>query len=339
MWHRMRDRLRANVRADGSASSIRQRDDVTPADARAISVSHAARGDRSSPTDRMSHFSASFLGLLAAGFLLGALMGPTTAHAQQRDSVIIEQRVLVTPEMTNADAKRRAIEEALAEGVRRVAGVRIQSNALAIMDERGSALRGGYSSVVQLDAAARAVDYRVLDDEWITNRLPGIGAQLSYRAKVLVTVERELDAPDPGFTADVSLNATRYVARTDRATESDEILATLRLTRSAFVNVFVITDDSAERVIPNEYVRELHGAANSDVPIPPADWRARGVRLRASLPRGRESVRSLMMVVATLDEIAPPPSRVLSVLEVQRWLVRIPPSKRALAFAAFETVR
>jgi hypothetical protein len=251
----------------------------------------------------------------------------------------VEQRVLVSTDLTGADARRRAIEEALAEGVRRVAGVRVQSNALSVLDERGSVLRGGYSSVVQLDAAARAVDYRVLDDEWVTTRHPELGSQLYYRVKLLVVVERENGIPDPGFTADLSLDAPRYVARSGDRSNSDEMHVTLRVSRSAFVNLFVITNDSVERVFPNEYVREVRAAAEVDVELPPPDWRARGVRLRATLPAGRSSAHSLMLAVATLDAVPPPAATAMTVLEMQRWLVRIPASRRALGFSAYDTVR
>lgn len=263
----------------------------------------------------------------------------STASARLSDSVTVEERVLVTPDITGAEARRRAIEEGLAEGVRRVAGVRVQSNALSVLDERGSPLRGGYSSVVQLDAAARAVDYRVVREEWVTTQHPELGAQLYYRVKLLVVVQRESGVPDPGFTAELTLDAARYVVRAGDRANSDEMQATLRTSRSAFVTLFVITDDSVERVFPNEYVREVRAAADVDVALPPPDWRARGVRLRASLPAGRDHVRSLMLAVATLDAVPPPPSPLMSVLDMQRWLVRIPASRRALGFAAYEAVR
>ncbi|MEO7967081.1 MAG: hypothetical protein ABIT38_24545 [Gemmatimonadaceae bacterium] len=266
-------------------------------------------------------------------------VGASEVGAQQRDTITIEQRVLVTGDLTPTDARRRAIEEGLAEAVRRLAGVRVQSNALSVLDERGSAIRGGWSSVVQLDASARAVDYRVVEDEWVPVRHPELGTQLYYRAKLLVSVEHETGAPDPSFTAEASVDAARYTARSADPASNDEIRGTVRVSQSAFLTVFVVTDDSAERVIPNEYVRELRGAASVGVEIPPPDWRARGVRLRASLAPGRAHSRSLLMVVATLESVPPPVAFTLSVLDVQRWLVRIPASRRALAFAPFETVR
>ena len=267
--------------------------------------------------------------------LLAASAGPASA---QRDTVTVEQRVLLSPDLSSAEARRRAIAEGLAEAVRRVAGVRVQSNALSVLDERGSAIGGGWSSVVQLDAAARAVDYRLVDDGFVSVRHPELGAQLYYRARLLVSVERERGAPDPSFTADAELDARVYTARGSTPAEGDEIRAVVRVSRPAFLSVFVVTDDSAERVIPNDYVRELRAGAGKAVDVPPAEWRARGMRFRAALAPGRDRSRSLFMVVATLDAVPPPPTPA-TVLEVQRWLVRIAADRRALAFAPFETVR
>lgn len=274
-----------------------------------------------------------FVALGATG--LAAFATPVRA---QRDTVTVEQRVLLSPDLSSAEAKRRAIGEGLAEAVRRVAGVRVQSTALSVLDERGGILGGGWSSVVQLDAAARAVDYRVVDDEFVSAHHPQLGAQLYYRARLLVSVERESGAPDPSFTAEAELDARVYTARGRSPADGDEIRGVVRVSRPSFISVFVVTDDSAERVVPNDYVRELRAAPGATVHVPPAEWRARGVRLRASLADGRDRSRSLFMVVATLDAIAPPPATA-TVLDVQRWLVRIPADRRTIAFAPFETVR
>lgn len=263
--------------------------------------------------------------------------------AQTTDSVVVEERVMLTPELTAADARRRAIEGALAEGVRRVAGVRVQSSALSVLDERGDAIRGeairgGYVSVVQLDAAGRAVDYRVLDEGWQTITHPELGSQVYFRARLLVVVERESGAPDPSFSADAALNAPLYFVRGEKPPANDEIVATIRSSRNAWLTIFAIADDSAQRLAPNEYVRRVSITAESPVEFPDSEWRQRGLRLRASLPPGRQGRRELLMVIATRDQVTPPAAR-LSVMDVQRWLVRIPAERRAIAFVAYEVRR
>ena len=268
-----------------------------------------------------------------------AAIGAPSVARQRTDTVTVEQRVLMSPDLTPADARRRALEYALADAVRQVAGVRVQSNELSILDERGSVIRNGYSSVVQLDAAARATDYQVLEEEWVSVRHPEIGPQLYLRTRTLVVVERERGVPDPAFSVDVTLNASLFTARSGQASESDEVIAVVRASQDAFLTLFVIADDSAERVFPNSYVPSVSVQADRLIEIPDADWRAKGVRLRASLPEGRAARRELFMVVATRRAIPPPSPTRLSVMSVQRWLVQIPADQRAVGFASYEIRR
>ena len=268
-----------------------------------------------------------------------AAISASSLARQRTDTVTVEQRVLLSPDLTPAEARRRALEHALADAVRQVAGVRVQSNELSVLDERGSAIRNGYSSVVQLDAAARATDYRVLEEEWVSVRHPEIGPQLYLRTRTLVVVERERGVPDPAFSVDVTLNASLFTTRTGQASESDEVIAVVHASRDAFLTLFVIADDSAERVFPNSYVPSVSVQADRRIEIPDADWRARGVRLRASLPEGRAARRELFMVVATRQAIPPPRPTRLSIMSVQRWLVQIPADQRAVGFASYEIRR
>ncbi len=264
---------------------------------------------------------------------------PRPPLSRRVDTLTVEQRVFMSPDLTPTQARRRALDNALADAVRQVAGVRVQSTVLRLQDEQGATRRDGYSSVVQLDAAARATDYRVLSEEWQTIRHPELGSQLYLRTTTWVTVEREEGVPDAGFIVDVTLNATRFVVRTGPTSNADEVVATVRSTREAFLTLFVIADDSAERLFPNSYLPQVSVTDDGPLDIPTPDWRARGLRLRASLPDGRPERKELLMVVATRGFIAPPSSSSLTVMEVQRWLVRIPMDLRAVAFVGYDVVR
>lgn len=265
------------------------------------------------------------------------------ATAQGIDSVTVEQRILMTPELTAADARRRAIDGALAEAVRRVAGVQVRSSALSTLSEqdgaiRDGAVRGGYSSVVQLDAAARAVDYRILDESWETRRAAGMQPQLYLTLRLTAVVEREAGLPDAGFHVTLSLNAARFDVRTGASAESDELIATVSTSRPAQLVLFTIADDSAQRLFPNDYVQGVRIEHDAPLQLPDPEWRARGLRLRATLPAGRRERQEVLMVVATRTTVALPPPA-LSLLELQRWLVQIPLGERAIAVAPYDVRR
>lgn len=259
------------------------------------------------------------------------------ASAQVGDTVTVEQRILMTPDLTPADARRRAIDAALADAVRRVAGVRVQSNAISTLDERGARIDSRYTSVIALDAAARAVDYRVTSEEWETRRLDG-ASQLYLHLTLRAVVEREVGTPDAGFTIDLTLNAPRYEVRADAARRNDEIIATVRTSRAAQLSLFTIVGDSVQRLFPNAYLPVVTSDSSRTLELPDPEWRERGLRLRATLPPRVDERRELLLVVATRRAVAPPPMS-MSVMELQRWLVRIPLQDRALGFASYDVRR
>ncbi|MBK8248395.1 MAG: hypothetical protein IPK85_13460 [Gemmatimonadetes bacterium] len=127
---------------------------------------------------------------------------PLTAHAQ-RETVVVDQRITLTDELTPAAAKRRALEEAMAEAVRRVVGVRVRSTAISTTTETSAGFSSDYRSIVQLDAVGRAVDVQLQRETWET-----VDDAVRYRGTWAITVEREVGTPDPGFTLDLSVPRT-----------------------------------------------------------------------------------------------------------------------------------
>lgn len=267
--------------------------------------------------------------------LVVILLASRPLGAQQGETVLIEQRVLLQEQLTPAAAKRRALEEAMAEAVRRVAGVRVQSSAVSTTTEDRTGTEGRYRSVVQLDAAGRATDARIVAESWETTHAPGIGDQLYYRATFSITVERELGEPDPGFAVEVSLPRADYAARATDVRQNDELVAMVQASQASRLYVFSIVDDSVQVLVPNEFLPPVDVAAGERVELPDATWRARGLRFRVTLPPVGETRDELLAVVAVRGTGAVTPPDRMSLLAFQRWLVRIPARDRATGFAAY----
>ena len=284
---------------------------------------------------------------LFAAMLVGAAVAhPADAQptARSGDTVRVTQRVLIAGDVTPAEAKRQAVEKSLAEAVRRVVGVRVQSAQLGVGEDRDGRTRSSFLSVVQLDAAGRAVDYRVISDRFVTERHPALGAQVYYELESVVTVAHEIGTVDPGFTVAVSLNDALFFDTGGSLDGNDELIATITSSQDAFLTVFDVTGDSAELLLPNAVMTDRRAVARRPLELPSREWRDRGVHFRASLPPEDRARRELLVVVATRDPIpfptdAPPDggeSRPLALMAIQRWLVTIPLDQRAIAFAAYE---
>ena len=275
---------------------------------------------------------------------------PHRASAQARalgDTVTVTQRVLVAGDMTPAEAKRQAVEKALAEAVRRIVGVRVQASQLGVDEDRGGRTRDSFLSVVQLDAAGRATDYRVIDDRFVTERHPALGAQVYYELRALVTVAREIGAPDPGFSVAVTLNDALFFDTGAGLEGNDELIATITPSRDAWLTVFDVAGDSAQLILPNALMSETRALGGRPFELPSREWRDRGVHFRASLSSQETARRELLVVVATRDRVVFPAEKstdtaappLISLMAIQRWLVTIPLEQRAIAFAAYEVRR
>lgn len=269
----------------------------------------------------------------------GAAPAVVTAQrvAMAGDTVTVEYRALLTPDLTQADARRRAIEGALAEAVRRVAGVQVHSGTLAVTEERAGQLRDDFVSVVQLEASGRVVDYQILDEDWVTTRHPELGAQVYLRLRLRAVVAHEVGRPDAAFRLDLTANQPSLTVRSNRAPDNDELVVAVTASRASNLALFSVADDSVVALFPNEYVPRTPLSPGVSQQFPEDEWRNQGLRLRASLPEGRDARREVIMAVATRGDV--PPFHGTTALELQRWLVSIPLEQRALATTVIEVRR
>jgi len=279
------------------------------------------------------------------------VLAPASARAQSvsasaGDTVTVTQRALIAGDVTPAEAKRQALEHALAEAVRRVSGVRVQAAQLGVDEDRNGRTRDSFLSVVQLDAAGRATNYKILDERFVTERHPSLGSQLYIELRALVTVARESGTTDPGFSVAVSLNDALFFDNGSSLAGNDELIATITASQDAWLTIFDVTGDSAELLMPNTVMGETRLIGNRPSDLPSREWRDRGVHFRASLAAQETARRELLVVVATRSRISFPTdaspdgsSRPVSLMAIQRWLVTIPLEQRAIAFAAYEVRR
>jgi hypothetical protein len=271
--------------------------------------------------------------LLAAVALAAS---PVAVPAQAVHTVVVEQRVLMTDRLSTAAARRQAREEAIAEAVRRVAGVRVRSSVWSTSREDRTGVFDEYRSLVQLDATGRAVDVQLRGETWETGRTAA--DPLYYTAQYAVTVQQEQGAPDESFAIEARLPATEFLARGSSLAASDELVLHVRSTKSAQLFTFSIIDDSASLLLPNTYISTVVVDAHQPAEVPSELWRERGLRLRVTLPRGVDEQGELIAVIAVIGDVGPPPVSG-TVTDLQRWLVSIPPARRAEAWVPFRVRR
>jgi hypothetical protein len=271
--------------------------------------------------------------------VLGCLLAiPAGAQSRIRyDTTTVEQRILLTPDLTPAQARRTGIEEALAEAVRQVSGVQVRSGVVSVKEEQAGRIRDDYISVVQLDAAGRATSYEVVSEGWTTTRHPELGEQVYLRMVVRATIATELTPADDAFQLEAWVSSAVLRVRGRDSAANDELVVSVRPTMDSHLGVFSLVGDSARMVFPNDYVRDVVVSGRDSVDVPTPEWRARGLRLRAELPAGVDERRELVVAIAGRDPL--PSYHGSTVMDFQRWVLTIPADRRAMKWVVVETRR
>ncbi|HYV95938.1 MAG TPA: hypothetical protein VE967_00635 [Gemmatimonadaceae bacterium] len=260
-----------------------------------------------------------------------------TAFAQTSTWVEVMHREPMAAGRTQEDVKGAALNAALAEAVRRVAGVRVSGSELAVRAESAGRVLDRYNEVISVAAQGRVTDWRIARERWLAPA--SAGTPVAYELTIRVQVTAETGAADPAFHVQLEVSAQSLSVRSNDVTLNDELVARVTPTRDAFITLALVAGDSVFVLAPNALMRASRMAA-ATAELPPPDLRASGLHFRASLPPDVDERVEQLVVVATLD--APPalsaggdPERrdttVPSLTEFNRWLVGIPVNRRALA--------
>ncbi|MHB1312434.1 MAG: hypothetical protein ACYC3L_10480 [Gemmatimonadaceae bacterium] len=278
--------------------------------------------------------------------LLGALA--SRARAQDAEWVEVDSRALLAGDRSAADAKRDALYGALAEAVRRVAGVTVSGSTMAVRTDSAGTSTDHFVEAVRLDAEGRAIAWQVLHEGWRTMMVPGIGSQAYYEMRVRVRVQREHGTADAGFSVRLAANAEQYVVRGAAPAGNDEVLLTVTTSAPAVLTIVSIVDDSVFVLVPNALMPDVRTTALMALEVPDAVLRGNGLRFRMTLPDDVSRRTELLAVVATRQPVpllvrtgegAARDTGRLTLADFSAWLLAIPRRERAVAQVVVEVRR
>jgi hypothetical protein len=258
--------------------------------------------------------------------------------------VEVDFDVLVVDQMTLAQARRAGVDQALAEAVRQVVGTKIDA-----MEQRmakdGAGMEDRFLSVVQSNAAGRVIDYRVVAEGLVA--VPDAeGRPLNrFRGRVSALVAEEQGKVDAGFKVTVEVNRPSLLT-------GEELVSTITSTRDGYLTLFIVTDDTAQVILPSQFAMDNRVSAGTPRPFPNQRERAMTLSLIMELPPGVAKASETVVAVVTKSNVLYPgvarrkrtdlnevPTIFASVNELQEWLVGIPLDERAVGFAAYEIRR
>lgn len=254
----------------------------------------------------------------------------------------------ITPE----EAKRRALENARQEAIRYVVGVRISSvthaRQIGLYNSTGDQeeLQESFATICEQTCSGKIVEERA--PRWRTYTIADPKSPLPitvYRVYLRAKVVREEGKTDPTFNMGVKLNK-------DVFQDGDEITMRIWASEDCYLTVLnIAANDTVYVLLPHEYRRDNFILGGRAIEVPNAEERAIGIHYRVHLPEGQEVATEFIKIIATRNfyefgkslkkvggfPFVPTPRGAL--VELQRWLVRIPIDERAEAMAVYEIRR
>ncbi|NBS60216.1 MAG: hypothetical protein EBS65_24880, partial [Betaproteobacteria bacterium] len=243
------------------------------------------------------------LGLLA--LLALVVLAPRVGYAQASTWVEVERRVSLTDGRTASEMKAIAVQEALAEAVRRVAGVRVQGTQSATSGDSAGTRIDRFEQAVRLDLSGRATRWEIVREEWQSAK-NSVGAPPVLVLTLRVQVTPEIGQSDAGFGVTLGARTTRLIVRGETPAANDEIIATVRSTTEAYITLVSIAGDSVFVLTPNVVTPSVVAGPSGTIEIPDAETRRLGLHLRVTLPTGVTVRGERLLAVATRTRVTAP---------------------------------
>ena len=254
----------------------------------------------------------------------------------------------ITPE----EAKREALENARAEAIRYAAGVQVEE---VVLDQQSSrydsakdreTVRESFATICEQTSAGKIVEEQPPSWKTYTITDPKSAIPITvYRAYIKAKVAKEKGDVDPDLRVRVELN--RDVFR-----DGDEMTMRISASKDCYLTVLSLAaNDTVYVLLPHEYRKDTFIAGGQTVEVPNAEERAIGIHYRVHPLEGQDAATEVIKVIATKKRyefgkgleriggfpIVPTPRGAL--IELQRWLVRIPRDERAEMMAVYEIRR
>ncbi len=285
--------------------------------------------------------------LLLSLLLALMVLTPRVGRAQASTWVEVERRVSLTDGRTAAEVKAIAVQEALAEAVRRVTGVRVQATQSATSGDSAGTRIDRFEQAVRLDLSGRATRWETVREEWQSAK-NSVGAPPVLVLTLRVEVTPEIGQRDAGFGVTLGARTTRLIVRGETPSANDEIIATVRATTEAYITLVSVAGDSVFVLAPNMVTPSVVAGPSGTIEIPDAETRRIGLHLRVTLPTGVSVRGERLVAVATRTPVTAPggagtgearDTGVLTLAAFNQWLVGIPLDQRAIAELPIEVRR
>ncbi len=287
-------------------------------------------------------FCASF-----AIFGVSFFCGVSITLAQADSLSLVSTGHCYSTEVTPEEGWRRALQDAESNAIRTALGITVSGNTFQLTSEsmKGDKPTDYLSTFSELNTTTTSG--RIIAEQIIDSSLTTEGNLPVYAIKIRATVAKDKGEPDPGFQAEIHLDKDVYYDRGD-IDRNDAVAFSISATMDCYLYIFdIMANDSVMLIMPNVYFKDnfysaAEGKEGFDKKLAKLPY-----DLRVGLPPKKELTTEMIYVVAlkkkidfhssnmTEESSGILPTYQSAILDMQKWLVRIPQDLRTTASAPF----
>ena len=270
---------------------------------------------------------------------------PVFALSQDGQWVEVTSHYIGT-DVTPEEGKRRALDLARGEAIKRVVGVKTTEetywNQLAVT--RGIESEDSvdvWSRLSRSTASGRIIQEEKEEKVTLENGQP------VYNVTLRACVVPDELSPDPEFQVSLNIDRDVYYDRSPRP--SDEIRLHISSSKECYLYLFnILSSDSVQLLMPTELLPHNEFHLDSRTQRFEETISAKSIHFRVGVPLGKSRTKEALYLVATKARIDFPSdnlskdgqgmisSRVAAWLNIMNWLVRIPADMRTESFKSYE---
>ena len=255
--------------------------------------------------------------------------------------------------ITPAEGKKKAIEDARSEAIKKSVGIRVNQETFGVNFEKldyknQNKNNSDESFLITSRSSSSGV---ILDEEIISEEIEidNISKFPIYHVKLKALVKREEGFVDPGFKIELGLNRDVFY---DRGTSgsNDEIEVYIKSTQDCYIYLFCRTEEDELIILfPNERI-------NSNLLLEIGDkeqfmrvMKNAGLNLALGLPPGKDVTSESLYLIATKDrvdfkslnftnygEFKGIRNYKTAMIDIMNWLVQIPLNRRTSSMISYE---
>lgn len=270
----------------------------------------------------------------------------------QTDSLSVESTgQCYSTEVTPEEGWHRALQDAEANAIRTALGITVSGQTFQLTSEstKGEKPTDYLSTFSELNTTTTSG--RVIAEHIDTSYLSTEGNLPVYNVRIRATVAKDKGEPDPSFQLEIHLDKDVYYDRGE-IDRNDAVTFSISASQDCYLYIFdIMSNDSVMLLMPNVYFSDnfysgaegTEGFARKLSKLP--------YDLRVGLPPKKDLTTEMIYVVGLKKKIdfhssnmteeasGILPTYQTAILDLQKWLVRIPQDLRTTASAPFTIKR